>query len=94
LTGATRQDSGVLADNLTEVGQSREPVRGRIMSLKREIHYPSKPAVRRAVVHVNELIKEIELITGIRKRIREHYYERPDVLVEIGERIRERLKSK
>lgn len=64
------------------------------MSLKREIHYPSKPAARRAVVHVNELIKEIELLTGIRKRIREHYYDRPDVLVEISERIRRRLKGK
>lgn len=64
------------------------------MSLKREIHYPSKSAIRRAVVHVNELIKEIELITGIRKRIRERYYDRPDVLTEISERIRERLKGK
>jgi hypothetical protein len=64
------------------------------MSLKREIHYPSQPAARRAVVHVNDLIKEIELLTGIRKRIRERYYDRPEVLVEIGERIRGRLKEK
>ena len=94
MTGATRQDSGALTDKVTEVGSSREQVRGRIMSLKREIHYPSKPAAQRAVVHVNDLIKEIELLTGIRKRIRERYYDRPEVLVEIGERIRGRLKEK
>ena len=64
------------------------------MNLKREIHYPSKPAARRAVVHVNDLIKEIELMTGIRQRIRERYYDRPDVLAQIGERIRQRLKEK
>jgi hypothetical protein len=63
------------------------------MSLKRDIKFPSPAAVRRAVVHVNELIREIELITGIRKRIRERYYERPEVLLEIGERMRERLKG-
>jgi hypothetical protein len=42
---------------------------------------------------VNDLIKEIELLTGIRKRIRERYYDRPEVLAEIGERIRGRLQE-
>jgi hypothetical protein len=64
------------------------------MSLKREIHYPSMPTPPRAVVHVNERLKEIELLTGIRKRIRERHYDHPEVLAEIGERIRERLQEK
>jgi hypothetical protein len=64
------------------------------MSLKRDIHYPHEPAARRSVVSVNDLIKELELMTGIRKRIREKYYDRPEILAEIGEQIRQRLKEK
>jgi hypothetical protein len=64
------------------------------MSLKREIHYSSPSVSRRAVVHVSDLMKEIELIAGVRRRIRERYYDRPEVLAEISERIRERLKDR
>jgi hypothetical protein len=64
------------------------------MSLRREIHYSPPSASRRAVVQVSDLMKEIELIAGVRRRIRERYYERPEVLAEIGERIRERLKNR
>lgn len=63
------------------------------MSLKREINYPDESKIRRRTVGVHELIKEIELITGIRKRIREGYYDKPEIMAEIGDQLRRRLEE-
>lgn len=63
------------------------------MSLKRDLHYDIRPTATRAVVHVSEVVRQIELMSGIRRRIREGYYNRTDILSEIAEQLRRRVKS-
>jgi hypothetical protein len=63
------------------------------MSLKRDLHYDTRPTATRAVVHVSDVMQQIELMSGIRKRIREGYYNRPDILSEIAQQLRRRVKS-
>ncbi|HEY3295860.1 MAG TPA: hypothetical protein VGL38_10510 [bacterium] len=63
------------------------------MSLKRDLHYDTGPTTARTVVHVSEVMRQIELMSGIRKRIREGYYNRPDILTEVAEQLSRRVKS-
>jgi hypothetical protein len=61
------------------------------MNLKRDLQYQGNPAPEHNVIRVGELMKQIELLAGIRKRVQEGYYERPDVLEEIAEALTRRL---
>jgi hypothetical protein len=63
------------------------------MSLKRDLHHNTGPSAAKNVIHVGELMKQIELMSGIRKRIRDGYYDRPDVLFQIADQLRHRLSS-
>jgi hypothetical protein len=63
------------------------------MSLKRELHYDTRPTAPRAVIQVSEVMRQIELMSGIRKRIREGYYNRPDILCEIAAQLHRRVKT-
>jgi len=47
---------------------------------------------KRNVIPVSELMKQIEHLTGVRKRINEGYYDRPEVLAEIAEKLSRRLR--
>ncbi|RPH93416.1 hypothetical protein EHM69_10355 [candidate division KSB1 bacterium] len=63
------------------------------MSLKREMNFPKDPRTPRRAIPVSRLMKQIELMTGIRQRIRDGYYDQNDVLAEIADKIRDRLKE-
>jgi hypothetical protein len=63
------------------------------MSLKRDLNHDTRPSAKRAVVHVSEVMRQIELMSGIRERIHSGYYSRPDVLSEIAEQLSRRVKS-
>ncbi len=62
------------------------------MSLKHDLKYTSPPA-KQAVIPVRELMKQVELMTGIRSRIRDGYYTRPEVLADIARQLRRRVDS-
>jgi hypothetical protein len=62
------------------------------MSLKREIDYPIHSSANRTVIQLGDLKKQIELLTGVRERIKNGYYNRPDVLATIAIRLSQRLK--
>jgi hypothetical protein len=66
---------------------------GRTMSLKRDLHYDVRPKARHAVINVSELMKQIEIMSGIRARIRDGYYDQPEVLSEIAAQLSRRVKS-
>jgi hypothetical protein len=61
------------------------------MSLKHDLKY-NAPTAKRAVP-VRDLMKQVELVTGIRKRIREGYYTRPEVLADIARQLHRRVDS-
>ena len=63
------------------------------MSLKRDLNYSTRPTAKRVVVHVSEVKAQIELMSGIRKRISTGFYNRPDVLSEIAEQLSRRVRS-
>ncbi len=63
------------------------------MSLKRELNYSTGPTPKPAVVHVSEVMKQIEVLSSIRKRIREGYYDRPEILSQIAEQLSRRVNS-
>ena len=63
------------------------------MSLKRDLNYSTGPTAQRAVIHVSDLMRQIELMSGIRKRIREGYYNRSDILSEVADQLRRRASS-
>ena len=64
------------------------------MSLKRDLNHDTRPTTaKRAIVHVSEVMRQIELMSGIRKRITSGYYSRPDVLSEIADQLSRRVKS-
>jgi hypothetical protein len=62
------------------------------MSLKRDLKYNAPPP-NRSLVPVRDLMLQVELVAGIRRRIRNGYYTRPDVLADIARQLRERIES-
>jgi hypothetical protein len=61
------------------------------MSSMRELPDHTRPTARRAVIHVSELMQQIERMSQIRKRVLEGYYNRPDILSEIAGQLSQRL---
>ena len=63
------------------------------MSLKRDRKHNAGPTARQTVVYVSELMKQIEVMSGIRKKIRDGFYDRPEVLSEIATQLSRRVTS-
>ena len=51
------------------------------------------PQAKPIVVRVGDLMKQITRLTDIRRKVQEGYYDRPEVLAEIADEIRFRLKK-
>lgn len=54
-----------------------------------EKHEPTREENR--VIPLSELMKQIEQLADVRRRVREGFYDRAEVLPTIARRIRERL---
>lgn len=54
-----------------------------------EKHEPTREESR--VISVSDLMKQIEQLADVRRRVREGFYDRAEVLPRIARRIRERL---
>jgi hypothetical protein len=63
------------------------------MNPKRDKKFSSEHPNDRTSVRAADLLKQVELLAGIRKRIREGFYDRPEVLAQIALRIEQRLKD-
>jgi hypothetical protein len=63
------------------------------MNLKRKSPSSPQDRSRKAVVHVSELMEQIERMAGIRQRIQDHYYDQPQVLAEIADRLSQRIRE-
>jgi hypothetical protein len=62
------------------------------MNLKRQKNLTTEPPKGRALIRAADLLKQVELLAGIRQRIHEGYYDQPEVLASIAEKIEHRLK--
>jgi hypothetical protein len=63
------------------------------MSLKNDLHYPDQSPAGRTVIQLADLKKQIELMAGVRHRIKSGYYDQPNVLTVIANRLSQRIKE-
>ncbi|MBU0507732.1 hypothetical protein KKH27_02690 [bacterium] len=61
------------------------------MSRRRKSTHREESSSEPNVVHVTDLLKQIERTAGIRRKVRNGFYDRPDILAEIARQIRSRL---
>jgi hypothetical protein len=63
------------------------------MNPERKSRPSSRDHSRKAVVHVSELMEQIERMAGIRKKIQDHFYDQPEILADIADRLGKRLRE-